>query len=110
MPIESIITEDSIIADINNDGFIDILISQRNQANGAGAQNRAWINDGQGVFSDETATRFPELINSTFDATLIDIDNDGDGDIIYANASVVSGGTPLLDHLLINDGTGIFTT
>lgn len=109
LPVDTGLTEDSIITDLNNDGALDILLSLRGTNTGEGEQNLVWINDGNGNFSDDTAARLPQLENSTFDAQLGDVNGDGFDDLVIGNASVVSNGNPLLDNLLINDGNGVFT-
>jgi hypothetical protein len=62
------------------------------------------INNGKGVFTDETQARYQG--NNGFhsaDALFTDLDNDKDVDLIVAN---VFGGFP---QTFINNGKGIFT-
>ncbi|MEL7451065.1 MAG: VCBS repeat-containing protein, partial [Pseudomonadota bacterium] len=103
------ITEDSGIGDVNGDGFDDILVAYRSSTEGQGLQNRLWLNDGLGVFTDVTGTNLPAINDSTFDIQLADLDGDGDLDAVVANATIGSTNQPLPDTLLINDGNGVFT-
>jgi hypothetical protein len=82
--------------DIDNDGDLDIFIANFT------AQNKLYINDGTGVFTDVTSTRLPIDTAKSIDAILGDVDNDGDLDILVVN-------NLQQNRLLINDGTGKFT-
>jgi FG-GAP-like repeat len=98
------ISADVRLADIDGDGDLDILLSNENPFNPlptGGEQNRIWINDSTGVFSDDTAARLP-LANDQTGAMLPgDIDGDGDLDIVVLNRGQ--------DFVLINiDGAGHF--
>lgn len=73
-------------------------------------EDRLLINDGTGVFTDETATRMtPAMSFSEFgtDAHILDVDNDLDLDIVKNSASGNSGVDPNV-RILYNDGTGNF--
>lgn len=63
--------------DLNNDGFIDIFISNFLQP------NEIWLNDGKGSFYDSGLRLSGEA--STRGFSLGDIDNDGDLDAFIAN-------------------------
>ena len=81
-------------------------------------EDRLLINDGNGFFTDETASRLtPTMVDSTFgtDADIADMNGDGFNDIVKDNASgtvagAVQGGTSPAILILYNDGTGHFTT
>ncbi len=61
-------------------------------------------------FLDQTATRFPPPLSEySNQATLGDIDNDMDLDIIFANANGFGCPSPQTIRLYINDGAGFFT-
>lgn len=80
-------------ADVNGDGFPDVLI--------VGAeQDRLLINDGRSGFSDETEGRLPAETVTGQDALFADIDEDGDLDIVIG----YEGG----HALWLNDGRGHF--
>ena len=81
-------------ADIDGDLDLDLLVNSR----GNSYLPQLLINDGSGVFTDETASRLPPVTWS-YRAEFVDIDNDGDYDIVY-------GGMYRLGFL-INDGNGL---
>lgn len=92
-------------ADIDNDGDLDMLFA--NGSGFAGPQqqqtNRLYINNGNGVFTDDTANRMPNLIGFTRDVDFGDIDHDGDLDLVVVNAFNTQS------WLFTNDGNGNFT-
>lgn len=83
-----------VATDINGDSYIDLIF-------GNAGQNRIFINDGSGNFTDETSTRMPSINDITQDILLVDVDNDGDWDLAVANEDG--------NRLLINNGSGIFS-
>lgn len=90
--------------DVDHDGDLDILVGNENPFSRdplGGAQNRLWINDGHGRFVDETATRLPLITDQTASFAWGDIDGDGDGDLVVANAGQ--------NYVLINNGQGVFS-
>ena len=63
-------------------------------------------------YADQTTTRFPQpnLLEYTNQASVCDLDNDGDLDIVWANGQGFSSqGVALKLRVFINDGTGIYT-
>ena len=93
LPVEGT-TNGVVAADVNGDGFPDILFANN-------GQDAVVINDGTGNFADETADRLPRSADVTQDHELGDVDGDGDLDLIVANEGA--------NALYINDGTGRFT-
>lgn len=81
-------------ADFDGDGDLDLIVA------GAG-QDRLLINDGRGVFADQTSARAPAEDRVTQDAEVADLDGDGDLDVVLGQ----EGG----HALWLNDGTGRFT-
>jgi FG-GAP-like repeat len=97
------ISADAKLVDIDGDGDLDALVSNENPFNPSptgGDQNRIWMNDGSGVFTDETAARLPSANDQTGAMLPGDIDDDGDLDIVVLNRGQ--------DFVLINDGTAHF--
>ncbi|MEM7262821.1 MAG: VCBS repeat-containing protein [Planctomycetota bacterium] len=93
------------IEDIDGDGDLDLAF-----ANGSGffsAQQqqtlRIYINDGTGVFTDQSAARTGGHFSYARDVEFGDVDNDGDFDMVVANDF------NSLANLFINDGNGFFT-
>jgi hypothetical protein len=100
-------TRDVEFGDIDNDGDLDLFV-----ANYFSTQSWIWLNDGNGFFTDATATHLPVALLSISDVDFGDVDNDGDLDVILAdNGSIVpgSGFGTALDFLYLNDGAGHFT-
>jgi len=90
------------VADITGDGFVDFYAP-----NAKGAVDKFFINDGTGKFVDEAATRLPGVSSHSGAARFVDIDNDGDLDLLVGDS--VGGGGGTVAHLYFNDGTGKFT-
>lgn len=93
-------TLDVELADIDSDGDLDLFLIE-GSASGTGFQNRLWINDGGGNFTDETDQRMPTLANNSIEIDLADVDGDNDLDAVVSNLGPT--------ELLINDGSGVFT-
>lgn len=96
-------TREADLGDVDGDGDLDLLLANVTFQQGRPAQNRLLINDGSGVFADETAARLPASLQNTVDADLVDLDGDGDLDAVLCQAF---NGT---FRVLINDGSGVFT-
>jgi len=96
-------TREVDLRDIDGDGDLDIYFSnvQINES-GSNPQDRLLINNGSGVFADVTSSQLPEKITDTMDSDFMDMDNDGDWDIITGD---FNGGV----QVFINNGTGTFT-
>lgn len=95
-------TREADLADIDGDLDLDLFLANVNFL-GLPAQNRLLLNDGNGFFSDVTNTHLPTEAFNTLDGDFVDIDEDGDADLLIAN---FFGGD---FQVLINDGTGVLT-
>lgn len=82
-----------LTADINEDGFPDLII-------GNNGPNMLLINNGQGLFSNQSSSRLPQINDITQDLALGDLDFDGDLDLLIANEDA--------NRYLMNIGNGFF--
>jgi len=91
--------------DIDQDGDIDVYVPDA--ATGA---HLMYVNGGTGNFTDEGSTRLPSaFISRTGAARFADVDNDGDLDLFVGDAYSTAGAGPIQGHMLMNDGTGVFS-
>jgi hypothetical protein len=96
-------TREADFGDVDNDGDLDLFLANVTFTQVFPAQNRLLLNDGNGVFNDVTATNLPAQLQNTVDGDFIDLDYDGDLDIVTAQAF---NGTY---QVLLNDSTGVFS-
>ncbi len=77
------------LVDLNGDGNLDFvaLISQEHEV------VEAFINDGNGRFSIETIYRANDPIYGSSRIELVDVDGDGDEDVVYANGDSFDSGS-----------------
>ncbi len=87
--------------DIDGDGYLDLATIN----DGPNSTDHIFHNNGDGTFADETAMRLTGAANPPEDdnaAVWLDVDNDGDADLLVASLSGP-------DRLSLNDGHGHFT-
>jgi hypothetical protein len=94
-------TQDIELADIDRDGDLDVVIANE-------GQNELFINEA-GRLVDETSSRLPRREDETREIRAVDVDADNDLDLIVANVAFLME-VPPQDYLLLNDGSGVFTT
>lgn len=85
------------LGDVDNDGDLDMYL-----AAGFSRPNYLFINDGGGFFTDNTEASGTSNNNYSRGSGFLDIDNDGDLDLVLANENRSS-------QLYLNDGTGLFS-
>ncbi len=68
------------LGDLDGDGDADIYVVSR-------GQDRVWVNDGSGVFTDQTPERLGAEHSSGYSAIIADLDLDGRNDLVVANPS-----------------------
>jgi len=95
----------AVFADIDNDGDPDLYVTR------FGAPNWLFVNQGDGTFREEAATRGLALSDASAAAAFADYDRDGWLDV-YVQTNMLSAasapaGQP--DRLYRNDGDGTFT-
>jgi hypothetical protein len=94
-------TTDVDLVDVDGDGDLDLFVAEGTDST-ALRQNRLLINDGAGLFADQTAARLPALLANSSKADFADLDGDGDLDAVVA--------TVFGELLLVNDGQGVFSS
>jgi hypothetical protein len=102
-PVSGEETREVDLGDVDNDGDPDIFYANVTFTQGFPSQNRLLLNDGNGFFTDVTATSLPINQQNTVDGDFRDVDLDGNLDILTAQAF---NGTY---QVLLNDSTGVFT-
>ena len=100
-PIGDDTTQDLLLVDIDGDNDEDLFVANE-------TDNRLFVNDGNGFFTDESSMRLPGNDGETREADAADVDNDGDLDIVVANVNFNSG-RPIQNQLLLNDGAGVYS-
>ena len=103
-------TREVLTFDANGDKKLDILFLNLTSNGGAFEKDptsRLLINKGKQGFKDETATRIPKHLYSTYAGTIIDFNHDGYPDIIQS-ATKIPKFDPMQMQALQNDGKGNF--
>ncbi len=97
------------VADVDGDGDLDALVGNATIGDtNVPLLDNLYINDGNGVFTDETATRWPQaVLSNTYGVSVIDIDRDGDLDILTAENIGETGVGSVRAYA--NDGAGVFS-
>lgn len=98
-------TREADLGDIDGDGDLDLIFANVGWSKFP-THDKILINDGTGIFADESTGRIPFIDEFSLDADFADIDNDGDLDIVTAR---IVGGLDRPVSVLINDGDGRFT-
>ena len=107
LPVQNDDTIGALFVDLNGDAKDDLFVAN------FGVPHRILINDGAGVFTDESATRLPAGLATTAGTAVAaaDFNNDGFVDVFVANEGLPGNGTPPPGEgntLLFNDGQGNF--
>ena len=100
MPLDSDWTHALALGDVDGDGDLDLILGNDQQ------QNRLYLNNGAGVFTDATAGRMPAVIDRTQSLALGDVDGDGDLDLLVGNGIFHYGAQ---NKLYRNNGAGVFS-
>ncbi len=95
-------TRSLAVGDVDGDGDPDLVIGNGSKV--SGAQNKLYLNDGKGKFTDKTSTNFPRVIDGSYALVLFDADGDKDLDLFVGNDS----GLGEQNRLYLNNGKGVF--
>ncbi|MCF7560468.1 VCBS repeat-containing protein [Sabulilitoribacter multivorans] len=78
------------MADVNNDGFLDIYVCKVGNYKGLKATNELYINNGDNTFKEEAKAYGVDFSGFSTQSAFFDYDNDGDLDMYLMNHSVHS--------------------
>ena len=96
----------SVWSDINHDGNLDLVIAKCRQGvtNALDPRriNQAWINDGNGNYTEEAVDRGIAIYQQSWTVDFGDVNNDGFFDCLITNHTSTL-------KLMLNDGNGFFT-
>src|SRR5690606_38814580 len=82
LPTRSDETREIRAGDVDSDGDLDLLIANVQFGMRESPEDYLLYNDGSGVFSTAPASAFPSDQRSNFTVQLLDVDHDGDLDVL----------------------------
>ncbi len=98
---QGIYSQSASAADFDNDGDVDIYVTKRF------SPNRLFVNNGAGYFTDQAGQAGVALDHKCNGASWVDLDNDGDMDLVVTVGATNSDRDPLL-RMYKNRGNGTF--
>src|SRR5690554_2213116 len=100
---EGVRLADVAVADVNGNGYMDLLISGRNTSNNP--ITKLYLNDGTGQYTLDNSVSFDEVQYGTVD--FADFNGDGSPDVLITgeNGNNING----IAKIYFNDGSGSFT-
>ncbi len=103
-PFQPMSEGDLAFEDVDNDGDLDLLMSGYKDSGNASEFTALYLNNGQGQFTEAQGTSFEQLKFGS--VAFIDMENDGDKDLIIAGSD---GQDVLVTLMYANNGMGIFS-
>lgn len=107
-------TREADFGDVDGDGDLDLLFANVSAfVEDADPRNRLLVNRGDGHYRDETGERLPAHRDRSFDGDFIDVDGDGDLDIVTSNSEVNLEEGRIEDapyRVYLNEGGGLYRT
>lgn len=94
-------------ADFDDDGDMDLILTNIQLIYDWPRRDYLLLNDGNGVFTDAAEGRLPDGSRDHFSVEAVDLDNDGDLDILMPSSTFTGDAGDYLVQL--NDGTGHFS-
>lgn len=95
-------------ADVDNDGDMDLIVANVQFVFRRSRQDYLLLNDGSGSFTDAEPARLPDDDRDNFTIQVVDLDLDGDIDILAPSTVFDAAGAG--DYrVLLNDGAGYFS-
>ena len=108
MPTRDDETREIKAADVDGDGDPDLIVANVRFVSSWPQQDYLLLNDGTGVFTDADADWLPDGDRNHFTIQVVDLDGDGDIDILAPSSFVRRGAGDY--RVLLNDGGGRFST
>lgn len=93
-------------ADMDGDGDLDLIVANVQFVLNAPHRDYLLLNNGFGVFTDGVRERLPDGDRDHFTVQVVDLDGDGDTDILAPLTRL--SGDPGDYRILLNDGSGYF--
>ena len=101
-PFPEVSSSSIAFADVDKDGYQDVLITGQNTDNEGIAS--LYLNDGSGNFTEKMETPFPEVSSSSI--AFSDVDGDDDPDVLITGYT----GSERIAKLYINDQAPVFSS
>lgn len=95
------LTYNAALGDVDGDGDQDVFLANAGQTTPSRGQNKLFLNDGTGMFTEAPSGSLPVKYDDSIDATFLDVDGDRDLDIFVANFGTTHS-------LLVNQGGARF--